>query len=174
MTIAYIISQIFITIGLGAQGATYFITRRNWQLAAVILSNICTAICFSILGAWVAVAMNLVAIGRDVTRRIMVRQSNTWTMMWFWIAIMTLLTIMTAHGVMSILPYISMLIFTIAIWQPNIFLYRAAGLATNTLLIIYHVYIGNAMGVALQSGLLICAIVGLVSYVRGAHKISTR
>ena len=170
MTIAYIISQVFITLGLGLQGATYFITRRNRQLVAVIFSNVCTAICFAILGAYVATAMNIVAIARDVMRRAMGSRACGWGVMWFWVAVMTVLTAMTARGAMSVLPYFSMLIFTIAIWQPNLLLYRAAGLITNTLLIIYHIYIGNAMGAVLQTVLLMCAVGGLVAYIRD-HRV---
>ena len=68
--LVYIISQIFITCALGLQGGTYFITNRHRQLVVIILSNTCSAICFFLLGGYVAVAMNIIAIARDVTSHV--------------------------------------------------------------------------------------------------------
>lgn len=172
--LVYIISQIFITCALGLQGGTYFITNRHRQLVAIILSNTCSAICFFLLGGYVAVAMNIIAIARDVTSHVIyarrapgdadkITRTDCWLLA-LWISLLTIGNVFTAHGVLSMLPYFSTMIFTIAIWQKSVLVYRFAGLLTNSLLIAYNIFMHNFMGIVLQSALLVFAIIGFVTY----------
>lgn len=183
----YIISQIFITCALVGQGATYFISNRHRQLVAIIFSNLMSAACFLILGGYVAVAMNGIAILRDTTSNIInmrrggraadkITHTDRWLLV-LWIALLTAASMVMPHGdgIMSILPYFSTMIFTVAIWQKNVLIYRFAGLITNSLLIVYNVYMNNFMGVVMQSGLLMFAAAGFVFFfiersARIAHK----
>lgn len=174
MTALYIISQILITCALVLQGGTYFINQRHVQLLAIICSNILSAACFFILGGYVAVAMNVIAIVRDVTSHVLyskrgIENANKTTVLdcWLltlWLALLTIGNIFTADGLLSMLPYFSTTIFTVAIWQKNIPFYRFAGLLTNSLLIAYNLFMHNFMGVVLQSVLLMFAIVGFSIY----------
>lgn len=171
----YIISQVLITCALLLQGGTYFITNRHQQLIAIILSNLLSASCFFILGGYVAVVMNVIAIARDVTSNIIYSQRGAqqnsdkittmdcWLLM-LWISLLTIGNLFTAHGVLSMLPYFSTMIFTVAIWQKSILVYRFAGLLTNSLLIAYNLFMHNFMGVILQSVLLMFAIIGFSIY----------
>lgn len=168
----YIISQIFITIALVAQGCTYFVKRRPVQLFIMIMSNLSSAICFLILGGYVAVAMAMIAIARDLTSEYLYSHRNfndaektTYTDRWLlllWISLLTIGNAITAHGVLSMLPYFSTTIFTIAIWQKNLLFYRFAGVITNSLLIVYNVFLHNVMGVILQLALLLFALCGFM------------
>lgn len=175
MTLIYIISQILITCALLLQGGTYFITNRHKQLIAIIFSNLLSAACFLILGGYVAVAMNAVAIARDVTSNIIyskrssqnqdkITAGDCWLLV-LWISLLTIGDALTAHGFLSMLPYFSTMIFTVAIWQKSVLVYRFAGLLTNSLLIAYNLFLHNFMGVVLQSVLLMLAIVGFVIYI---------
>lgn len=177
--IFYIISQIMITCALLIQGGTYFIKNRHLQLSAIILSNSLSAVCFFILGGYVAVVMNLIAITRDVTSNALyshrtkqdadkINNTDCWLLV-LWVCLLTVGNAVTAHGVLSMLPYFSTTIFTIAIWQKNFLIYRFAGLITNSLLIIYNIFLHNFMGVVLQSALLMFAFVGFVLYVAERH-----
>ncbi len=167
----YILSQIFVTAGLGLQGLSYFIKNRRHQLTAVIIGNIFTAICFALLSAYVATGMNIIAASRDLTNRYITihrpgqSANRNRLLLIFWLFIMSVVYWLNADGGAAILPYLSTSIFTIAIWQSNGFIYAAAGLVTNTLMIIYNTHIGNMMGIILHSLLLMCAIFGLRSYI---------
>lgn len=170
----YIISQIFITCALVLQGSTYFFNHRHRQLVAIILSNLLSALCFFMLGGYVAVAMNAIAIARDVTSNIIyshrppgagdkITRTDCWLLA-LWVTLLTVGSVFTAHGVLSMLPYFSTMIFTIAIWQKSVLVYRFAGLLTNSLLIVYNIFMHNFMGIILQSGLLVFAVIGFVTY----------
>lgn len=175
MTYLYLISQILITCALMLQGGTYFITKRRAQLMAIIASNLLSGACFFILGGYVAVVMNMIAIARDTTSNILysrrgaenankITRTDYW-LLGLWITLLTVGNVFTAHGVLSMLPYFSTTIFTIAIWQKSILVYRFAGLLTNSLLVIYNLFLHNFMGVVLQSVLLMFAIIGFIMYI---------
>ena len=63
------------------------------------------------------------------------------------------------------------MIFTIAIWQKSVLVYRFAGLLTNSLLIAYNIFMHNLMGIVLQSGLLMFAILGFIAYFRERNPV---
>lgn len=175
MMFTYIISQVLITCALMLQGGTYFITNRHKQLVAMIFSNLLSASCFFILGGYVAVAMNLIAITRDITSNIIYSRRSAqnadkitnmdYWLLGLWISLLTVGNAFTAHGLLSMLPYFSTMIFTVAIWQKSVLVYRFAGLLTNSLLIAYNLFMHNFMGVVLQSVLLMFAIVGFSIYI---------
>lgn len=172
--ILYIISQIFITVSLELQGYSFFVTNRHLQLIVVIISNICSAVCFMILGGYVAVAMAAVAIARDTvsnyinSHRMPGTESKiTYTdcaLLVLWMTLLTIGNMLTADGVLSMIPYFTTSLFTIAIWQKSFMFYRFSGMITNSLLILYNVFLHNIMGIILQTVLLGFAIVGFVSY----------
>ena len=175
-SVAYVISQIFATLGLGMQAFSYFISTRGRQLISVIVGNLCVAICFIILGAYIAASMNFIAIVRDSVdyavekhrapdERNRITQTDKWLLA-LWITVLTAAAILTANGPLSLLPYCSSMTFTIAVWQKNILFYRIAGLVTNTLMIIYNAHLGNMMGFLMQMVLLACVITGLWKYVK--------
>lgn len=181
ITLQYFISQIFITCALVLQGSTYFFNNRHRQLIAIILSNLLSALCFFILGGYVAVVMNVIAIARDVTSNFIYshrapenRDKITHTDCWLlalWVSLLSIGSAFTAHGVLSMLPYFSTMIFTIAIWQKSVLVYRFAGLLTNSLLIAYNIFMHNLMGIVLQSGLLMFAILGFIAYFREQNPV---
>lgn len=181
MSLVYLLSQIFTALALIAQGSSYFINNRKSLLGVVIVSNICFGISFLLLGGYVGTVMSSIAIARDVvsdyinSRRLpedknKITKTDCWLLV-LWLSLLSVGSYLTADGFLSILPFFSTTIFTIAIWQKNILFYRSAGLLTNTILIIYHIYLHNVVGMIFQFVPLSFVIMGLVSYLKNNKKI---
>lgn len=175
MRYLYFISQIFIVTGLLFQASTYFLENRRKKLYFVIAGNFFANICYLILGGYVALISNSIAIIRDSiqlyldSRRhgIITRETDRVDskLLLLWLGINTIASAFVFHGILSLLPYFSSSIFTFAILQKNDFIYRISGVLTNTILIIYNIYLINIMGVVLHSVLLIATIFGVIKYI---------
>jgi hypothetical protein len=170
----YIISQVFVTIAYGLLAMTYFVTKRWQQLAITITSNVSMGIGFVLLGAWVAVPMCIIAICRDITSSIInskrpasAQMKNTkldWGLLVLWLTMMTVATIFTQTGFMTLFAYFATITFTISIWQKNPLIYRALGVLVGVFWIIYNVVVTSVMGITLESVLLVFVIIGLIKY----------
>ena len=172
----YIISQVFVSAAYILLAATYFITHRHKLLLTTITSNITMGIGFVLLSGWVAVAMCIIAICRDITSSILNarrkpedKMKNTrldWVLLGVWVSAFTIATVLTQQGFMTLFAYFATTTFTISIWQKNPFVYRLLGVLVGIFWIIYNVVVESFMGVTLESVLLVFVIIGLVTYCR--------
>ena len=172
----YIISQVFITLCYVVFGSTYFRKNRKNILLSGIASNTFGGIAFFLLGGYSGMVMNFVAITRDITSSIIHKnrpkdkQSATtkldWYLLGLWVTLLTAGSIVTANGFFSLFWYFATLLFTISIWQKNIFIYRSSGVLTSILRMIYHIFLGNIMGIVLEAILFVFIVIGFLQYVK--------
>lgn len=170
----YITSQFFILAAFALQAITYFVTRRGKQLSTMILSNMCMGIGYALLGGWIGVYMHIIAITRDVTsniinnRRAPVDKNKTtrldWWLLALWIGLLTITSVFTANGFVSLFTYFATVTFTISIWQKNVFIYRLLGIFVGIFSIIYQAFLQSFVGTTLASVMLVFVIIGFIKY----------
>ena len=172
----YILSQVFVSLGYILFAITYFVTRRQNLLWTNIGGNIAMVAGFSLLGGWVAVAMCSIGIFRDLTSsmvnalrkrtRRMKKTRLDWFLLAFWISMFTIATVFTHEGFLTMFAYFSTVIFTISIWQKNVFVYRVLGIFACAPWIVYNAVLESVMGVVIESILLVFMIVGVITHLK--------
>jgi len=174
LTPQYITSQVFVILAYALIALTYFVTRRRVQLSALITSNTLMGIGFILLGGWVGLSMCIIAICRDITNSILDARrkpkdklKNTrldWWLLALWLVALTVATIFTQEGFMTLFAFFATATFTISIWQKNQLIYRLLGVVVGIFWTIYNVVLWSIAGMTLESVLLIATIVGLITY----------
>lgn len=152
----FIISQLFMAFGLGAQILTYMVSNRRHQLLANIISNLSMNVCFVMLGGWILFIMNSVAILRDSVslytniRNRPLTHKNQIRLLFVWLTLQTIPCLYIATGPASLLGYLGGVLFTISIWQRNIVIYRIMGLGATIMSMLYNIALGNVIGYVIQ------------------------
>jgi len=128
------------------------------------------------LGGWVAVSMCVIAICRDIVSNILYkrrtpeeRTKNTkldWWLLTLWLSLLTIATVFTQSGFMTLFAFFATATFTISIWQKNPLIYRLLGIFVGIFWIIYNIVVGSDMGLILESALLVFVIIGFILFCR--------
>jgi len=172
----YIASQIFVIVAYVLLASTYFVKNRAVMLVINVSSCVTMGVGFGLLRAWIGMGLIGVAICRDITSFILNKYrirhgipSNRITrldcaLLALWVAAITTITAFTFDGWLSLSAYFAMFIFTVAIWQKNVLVYKSLGVPVGALWILYNVVVKSLFGVILESVLLVAVIVGLVMY----------
>ncbi len=165
--IAYIFSQIFICLGLGALGVSYFV--KNYKLITVlcILAAGFFAIGYGLLGAYTAIGLNILSVISYICFYIF-KTKNKENPLYF-IIILWVITVvngvLTFTGWVSLLPTIASIMLYFSVWQKNTLVYRILGVIITIFYVVYNIMYKSFFGAIAQSVLLVVSIVGLVIYV---------
>ena len=73
-----------------------------------------------------------------------------------------ILTILTYNGILSLMPSIGTLLYTLSVWQNDTKTYKKYGILVSIFWITYHIYVKSLFGIILESILLISVIIGLI------------
>jgi hypothetical protein len=177
----YILSQIFIVAGFSTLGTTYFFKRRWLILCVVIGANLCFAVGYSLLGAWVGLAMCVIAIPRDITNYIIYNRRapetrdkfNERDFYWItvWTTIMIVFTAIFQGELWTWFGFFGSYIFMISICQKNILIYRLLGIISGLCWITYNSFNESLFGVICECVLLVAVVGGIFTYLREKHKM---
>ena len=78
------------------------------------------------------------------------------------LVILTFLSIITYDGILSLMPSIGTLLYTISVWQSNRKVYRMFGIPIEISWIIYHIYGFSIFGIILETILFIAGVIGII------------
>ena len=172
--VTYIMSQVFTIIMYIFSGFSYYAKNRKRVLILNFMSLISVSIAYILLQAWTGLAMNIVAIIRNIIflideKKNGIRDKNTKTDIAILIILYTIIiisTIFTYNGLLSLASVIATCIYTFSVWQKNVKLYKFLGIFVETFWIIYNIYIKSIFGIILEAVVLICAITGYIKEIR--------
>ena len=165
--INYILSQIFLCLGLGALGVSYYV--KNYKLITIlcIVSAGLLAIGYAILGAYTAIGLNILGLIAYIFFYVF-KSKNKENPLYF-IIILWVITIVngifTFSGWTSLLPTIASLLFYFSVWQKNTFIYRLLGVIATIFYVLYNIMYKSWFGATAQGVLLVLSIIGLVIYI---------
>lgn len=170
ITTQYIISQVFTVISYIFLASTYHSKNRKTILILNILTQIAFTVAYILLGAWSGLAMAIVAMVRNI---IFVVDENKngkrENMNKIEISILAVLyiisitsAIFTYEGFFSLLPVFATMIYTYAVCQKNIKLYKLLGIPIEILWTCYNIYIKSILGILLELIMLASCITGCI------------
>jgi len=170
ITTNYILSQIFTILMYIFLAISYYSKNRKMILILSIISIITNIVAFVFLNAWTGVAMCVVALVRNLIFMIDEKKNGKSEkitkkdiiILIILYVITVISTIYTYDGFLSLLSVIATSVYTFSIWQKRTGVYKAMGIPTGILWILYNIYIKSVFGFILESILLICSTTGLI------------
>lgn len=177
ITTTYIISQVFAILMYVLLASTYYLKSRKAVLIINILSMIAQAISFIYLKAYTGLAMDIVAIIRNIVfmideKKNGKREQNTKKdviILALLYIITILLSIFTYNGLPSLFSVLGTFLYTYSVWQKNTNTYKLLGIPTSVSWIAYNIYIKSIFGGILESIVLVCSGIG---YLLGRKKLN--
>ena len=159
MDVIYIISQIFVIMQYSFIIATYQVKTKKQIIIFNTISAISAIISFLCLGAYSGCMMSFVSIFRNILFFKMKDKDKIKL-----IIVLTLLltlTIVTYNGLLSLMPAIGTLLYTLSVWQKDTKTYKKYGIFIELSWFIYFIYVKSLFGIILESISLISVIIGL-------------
>ena len=115
---------------------------------------------FFLLGAITGASMNLIDTGRSFAfYKNKPTKRNRW-LLWFFISLVTLATVLTWQGIISLLPLSGSVVGSIAYWQKKPKYIRRLGFMSSPPWLVYNVISGSYPGIAVEILKMISNLVG--------------
>lgn len=170
ISLAYILSQIFIIIMYVFLALTYYSKDRKTVLILNFVSLIANALSYVFLNAYTGLAMCIVALIRNIIFLVDEKKNGKSEeigkkdiiilIVLYVISIVS--AIFTYEGFLSLLSVFATMIYTYSVWQKKTKIYKFLGIPVGVLWILYNIYIFSIFGIILESILLICSITGFI------------
>lgn len=181
ITATYIISQIFAILMYALLASTYYLKNRKTVLIINILAMIAQAISFICLKAYTGLAMDIVAIIRNIVFMIDEKKNgkqeqNTRKDIVILVVlylITILLSIFTYNGLPSLFSVLGTFLYTYSVWQKNTNTYKLLGIPTSMSWIAYNIYIKSIFGGILECIVLLCSGIGYLLARRKLNKVQS-
>lgn len=178
-TTTYIISQIFAILMYALLASTYYLKNRKAVLTINILSMLAQAISFICLKAYTGLAMDIVAIIRNIIfmideKKNGKREQNTKKdiiILATLYIITIILSVFTYNGLLSLFSVLGTFLYTYSVWQKNTDTYKLLGIPTSMSWIAYNIYIKSIFGGILESIVLLCSGIGYILAKRKPNKV---
>ncbi len=170
MTLAYVLSQVFIIINYVFLVMTYQVKNRKNILIFNFASIIATGISYIFLSAYSGLAMVIVATIRNIIFMIDEKKNgksdkNT-TKDYIILAVLLVIlissAILTYNGFLSMMSVAATMLYTYSVWQKNTKVYKILGIPVGIFWIVYNFYIFSIFGIILETILCVSAIVGYI------------
>ena len=159
MRITYIISQIFVIIQYIFIITTYQVKTKRQIIIFNTLAATSAIISFLCLEAYSGCMMSLVSILRNLLFFKMKEKDKI--KLTIILIILFVLTIFTYNGILSLMPSIGTLLYTLSVWQNDTKTYKKYGMLIELSWLIYFIYVKSLFGIILEGISLISIIIGL-------------
>jgi len=159
MEVTYIISQIFVVIQYIFIITTYQVKTKKEIIIFNTLSGASTIISFICLKAYSGCMMSFVSIFRNFLFLNMKEKDKT--KLAIVLTMLLILTIFTYNGILSLMPSIGTLLYTLSVWQNDTKIYKKYGIIIELSWLIYFIYVKSLFGIILESITLLSVIIGI-------------
>ena len=159
MDITYILSQIFVIIQYIFIITTYQVKTKKQIIIFNTLGALSAIISFLCLKAYSGCMMSLVSIFRNILFfRIKEKDKSKLVIV---LILLFILTIFTYNGILSLMPSIGTLLYTLSVWQNDTKIYKKYGVLIEMSWFLYFIYIKSLFGIVLEGISLISIMIGL-------------
>ena len=158
-----LIANIVALIAMAISFTSYQLNSQRKLLIMQIFSNLLTGISFMILGAWTGVAMNCIAIVRNIVYSNKKTKSVRWIPFAF-AAVMVLMGIYTWTEWYCILMVTGWVVNTLSISSPSPQFIRKTILVSSPLACVYSLLAQNYLSAAKETMSMISAIIGIIRF----------
>ena len=163
----YILSQISVIVATIIFALSYFTKNKKIILVLGLISILFYMLEYLLLHSYIAVGVNFLSFLRtiwfyinDVKDKKQDYVSLTVSMVAF-----IVISILTYTSPMDVIVLFASLLFTYAIWQQNILVYRTLSALASICWIIYNIYCFTIMGIILEIVLLTIKLVSSIEYI---------
>ena len=161
MEVSYIISQIFVIIQYLFFVLTYHTKTKKQILIFNTIACASSALSFMFLSAYSGCVMSLLAVLRNYLFYMQDEKKDINNLI-IVLVILAFLSIITYDGILSLMPSIGTLLYTISVWQSNRKVYRMFGIPIEISWLIYHIYVLSIFGIILETILFIAVVIGII------------
>ena len=171
-TTEYILSQVAIIIATLIYALSYCTKNKKLVLILNMASIVFYVLEYMLLKSYMAAAMKMVAWGRILWFFINDKNGKKQDYVSLIVSCMVfvILSIFTYSHPMDLLSLVASVIFTYAVWQQDIFWYRALSVITSVLWIMHDIYYYTIMGIVLGIVLLMVKLTSTIKFVIDNHK----
>lgn len=163
MDINYILSQVFVIVGIALYAITFLLKTKKSVLIVGLMGVMLNTISFVLLGAYTGALVNVVAMVRSIWFFYEEKKGKrTWVSLITVMVLIVMATIFTYGNMIDLLPLVAGLAYAFACWQKNIKLYRWLGILVSVIYILYDIFFNSIFGVVSELIAIICAVIGLV------------
>ena len=159
MEVTYIISQMFVIIQYIFIITTYQVKTKRQIIIFNTLAASSAIISFLCLEAYSGCMMSLVSILRNLLFFKMKEKDKV--KLTIILIILFVLTIFTYNGILSLMPSVGTLLYTLSVWQNDTKKYKKHGILIELSWLIYFIYVKSLFGIILEGISLISIIIGL-------------
>ena len=177
----YIASQVVTLVAFSFLGISFLIKNRARILLLSVAFSMVMIASHSLLAAWVGVGMSIISILRNIVFWAVdskKSEENKNRIIWIdWITItvfsiaMVVTTYFTQDGWMTWFGFMASIVFTLALWQKNVLVYRILGFLSSVCWVVFHIAIENLVGLIFESVLLAIILGGIISYFVGRGQV---
>lgn len=173
LTLSYVLSQIFAITYYILFAITYYMRNKKSILILGVIGIFMHCISYSLLNAWSAVAMGIVAVLRNIIFIFEEKKEKKNIIILYILFLITIISgIFTYDSIFSVFPVIATILYTYSIWQKDIRKYKLIGFITGILFVIYNIYVQSIFGIVAESILTICKLNGYIIDLKNHNSIS--
>lgn len=158
-----IVANIVALVAMAISFTSYQLNSRKKLLVMQIFSNLLTGVSFMILGAWTGVAMNCIAIVRNIVYGNNKTKSVKWIPFVF-AAVMVMMGIYTWTEWYCILMVAGWVVNTLSLSSPSPQFIRKSILVSSPLACVYSLLAQNYLSAAKETMSMISAIIGIIRF----------
>ncbi|MBQ8451847.1 MAG: YgjV family protein [Clostridia bacterium] len=171
-TLEYILSQAFVIVAMIFLASSYFVKSKKLILFVVCLSSVFSCSQYLLLHAYTGAILNVIAIFRGLWFYLeeKYKQKHSWLSLVVLILAYAVASALTFNWWIDIFAFVAITIFTIAIWQSNVFVYRWLSIFMSAFWIVYEVAYFSLFAVICESIILISEVIGVILYLKSQDK----
>lgn len=162
----FIAAQIFGLLGATALLLSNWQKSKNKVLSLLIIDSICYFIQYILLGAFSGAFSNIIGLIRTIIFKYKEKYKilDNKLILCIIILIYIIIAILTYDGLISILPVVAAIIYTISLWQDNLRIIRIGTLIMIVAYFIYNIVVRAYIGAIVEGILLISSILAIIKY----------
>lgn len=177
LTITYISSQIIAIIAYIFSGSTYHAKNRKTVLILNFLAQISFIVTYILLRAWSGVAVGILGSVRNFIfivdenkngKRKKISKTDICILITIYI-ISIILATLTYEGFYSLLPVFNTMLYTYAVCQKNIKIYKMLGIPIQVFWVIYAISLKSIVSMIMESIMLINCCLGYFREIKKKH-----
>lgn len=167
-TIEFVFAQVIITLSYLFFTLSYLCKDKRKILICNMAGAVMQCVAYFLLDAWSGFYVNILAVVRTGVFLLQnIFQKND-KKNWVDILLLVVLNlacvaigVFTFEGILSLLPILATVLYTISLWQDSPKVYRYYGLIVSTCWILYNIFVSAILGAICESVVLATAIVGI-------------
>ena len=162
----YIVSQILVIIGVALISITYFIKNKNVILFITCAIAICYGLSYLLLGAYAGVFINIMSVIRGVWLYLDSKKDGKNSIISLIVCTIAFIIggIVTFNIWADVLVIIAGIIYTYAVWQNKIDIFRWISCICDILFLIYGIVIMSIMGIITEIVLIVVGCIGIIRW----------